>query len=51
MKTGIKIDLPSIKLQRMEIFKRGIEQSILALQSNAAAAPYPKAKPLIIPPR
>ena len=44
MKTGIKIDLPSIKLQRMEIFKQGIEQSILALQSNAAAAPYPKAK-------
>ena len=44
MKTGIKIELPSIKLQRMEIFKRGIEQSILALQSNAAAAPYPEAK-------
>ncbi|HEB4132006.1 TPA: hypothetical protein RZ297_004627 [Escherichia coli] len=44
MKTGIKIELSSIKLQRMEIFKRGIEQSILALQSNAAAAPYPEAK-------
>ncbi|MDS4101232.1 hypothetical protein RJY75_26300 [Escherichia coli] len=44
MKTGIKITLPSIKLQRMEIFKQGIEQSILALQENAAAAPYPKAK-------
>ncbi|STL59382.1 Uncharacterised protein [Escherichia coli] len=44
MKNEIKITLPSLNMQRMEIFKKGIEQSILALQSNAAAAPYPKAK-------
>lgn len=44
MKNEIKITLPSLNIQRMEIFKNGIEESINALRSNATAAPYPRAK-------
>lgn len=44
MKNEIKITLPSLNMQRMEIFKKGVEESINALQRNATAAPYPKAK-------
>ncbi|ECV8735048.1 hypothetical protein AAB49_21130 [Salmonella enterica subsp. enterica serovar Typhimurium] len=44
MKNEIKITLPSLNMQRMEIFRKGIEESINALRANATAAPYPKAK-------
>ncbi|MDL5838934.1 hypothetical protein QSW42_25035 [Escherichia coli] len=44
MSKEIKITLPSINEQRMEIFKNGIDEAISALRENATAAPYPKAK-------
>lgn len=43
MSKEISIEIPSLDVQRKEVFENGINEAIRALRNNLKAAPYPRA--------